>query len=117
MKERRQFPRLKKILPIKLSDNEYDVLTETKNISANGAYCSVNKPIDLMTKLEVVILVPIQKSKAKVIKKINCCGVVVRNEQVDDNSKYPYRVAIFFSDLRDQDRKVLRSYIDSHLKA
>ena len=115
MKERRQSPRVSKILPIKLSDSEFDILTETRNVSSSGAYCSVNKPLDLMTKLGVVILLPIQKNKSKTIKKINCCGVVVRLEQDGDSQKHPYRVAIFFSDLKEQDRKILRFYIDSHL--
>ena len=113
MRERRKFPRLVKNLPIKLSDDEFDVLTETKNISASGAYCPVSKPLAVMTKLNVILLIPVKKSKGKVIKKINCGGVVVRQEHVKDNGKYAYRVGIYFSDLKESDRKILSSYIDS----
>lgn len=113
MKERRKFPRVNKKLPIKLSDQEFDILTETKNISANGAYCPVNKPLGLMTKLSVVLLVPLQKSRGKVIKKITCGGVVVRQEHVKDNGSYAYRVAIYFNDMKESDRKTLAAYIDA----
>ena len=113
MKERRNSPRLKKNLPIKLSDSEFDVLTETKNISASGAYCPVSKPLAVMTKLNVVLLIPLKKNRGKVIRKINCGGVVVRQEHVKDNGKYAYRVGIYFSDLKENDRKTLSSYIDS----
>ncbi len=117
MMERRKYPRIEKTFSIKLSDREFDILTETKNISANGAYCSVGKPLDLMTKLNVVLLIPIKKSNNRTIKKITCCGVVVRCEYVTENGKYPYRIAIFFNDLKDSERKALRSYIDAILKS
>jgi hypothetical protein len=119
MDERRKFPRVNKNLPIKLSDHEFDILTETKNISANGAYCPVDRPLALMTKLDIVLLVAIPRNKSKVLKKIKCHGVVVRNEYVSanngDNGKYHYRAAIYFNDLKERDRKVLSSYINSLL--
>jgi len=116
MKERRKSPRVDKSLPLKLSDSGFDIMTETTNVSSSGASCSVNKPLELMTKLNLVLLVPLKKNKNKVIEKINCCGVVVRQEKVTDNGKYPYHVAICFNDLAERDKKTLRSYVLSHLK-
>jgi c-di-GMP-binding flagellar brake protein YcgR len=116
MKERRRSPRIEKALPLKLSDSGFDILTETTNISESGAYCVVSKPLALMTKLNLVLLVPIKKNRSRAIEKINCCGVVVRNEEVKDNGKYPYRVGICFSDLTEKDKKKLHSYVKSHLK-
>jgi len=115
MSEKRKFPRVTKILPIKLSNPDCDILTETKNISANGAYCSVSKNLPLMTKLEIVILLNLKKNKAKTIKKINCSGVVVRNESTNDKGKYPFRAAIYFTDLKAQDKKMLHTYVNSLL--
>lgn len=116
MKERRKSPRINKALSIKLSDSESGILTETKNISATGAYCPVSKPLKLMTKLRLVLLVPIKKNRTKTIKKIECEGIVVRLETIEDKSKYPYRVGIFFNQVNDHDKKSLRSYIQSLLK-
>ncbi|MCF7907689.1 MAG: PilZ domain-containing protein [Candidatus Omnitrophica bacterium] len=116
MKERRKSTRINKVLSVKLSDSEFDILTETKNISATGAYCPVSKPLDLMTKLRLVLLIPIQKNRTKTIKKISCEGIVVRLETTKDKGKYPYRAGIFFNEINDQDKKSLLSYIQSSLK-
>jgi len=113
MKEQRKSPRISRNLSVKFSDSEFDILTETTNISASGAYCPVTKPLDPMTKLSLVILLPLKKNKT--VKKISCTGVIVRCESSDDNSKYPYRVGIYFSDLKDKDRKTLSSYINTLL--
>ncbi|MBD3246954.1 MAG: hypothetical protein GF333_08130 [Candidatus Omnitrophica bacterium] len=118
MVERRKYPRVKKNLPLKISDDEYDILTETKNISGSGVYCSVNKPIPIMTKLNMVLLVPLKKNRNKGdVKKINCEGVVVRSEQMRDNGEHPYRVGIYFNDIKEKDRKALVSYINTAVKA
>lgn len=117
MDERRKSPRVEKILPIKLSGNESDILTETHNISASGAYFSLERSLELMTKLNVVLLIPIKKNKTKTIQKINCTGVVVRCEIADTEAKLPYQAAMYFSDIKDRDKKILHLYIASLLKA
>jgi hypothetical protein len=116
--ERRKHPRLKKILPIKLKqtpEKEFDISTQTTNISASGAYCTINKSVDLMTKLRLTLLLPLTKSRSKKIKKIECQGVIVRKEKNKENKKFPYRIGIFFNDLNNQDRKFLQSYVNSFL--
>ncbi len=117
MEERRQHPRIGKILPIKLSVSEFDILTETHNISASGAYLSLTRPLELMTKLKIILLIPLKKSKSKVIEKINCTGIVVRCKLIDKEARQPYRAAMYFNDLTERDRKILRSYINPLLKA
>jgi len=117
MNEKRQSPRVKKILPIKLSISDFDVLTETNNISTSGAYFPVGRPLELMTKLDVVLLIPIKKNKSKTIEKINCTGVIVRCEIAAENRQHPYRAAMYFSDLSDRGRKILRTFVNPFLKA
>ncbi len=117
MNERRKCPRVEKILPIKLSGSEFDILTETNNISASGAYFSLERPLELMAKLNVVLLIPIKKNKSKIIEKISCTGIIVRCEIADIDTKHAYRAAMYFNTLKDHDKKVLHSYINSHLKA
>lgn len=114
MKERRRYPRITASLSLKLSDSEYDVLTETRNISGNGVYCSIDRPIEPMTKLEIVILIPIKKNKKKAIKKISCKGIVIRKDCLRTNGKHSYRIGIYFSEISDKDRKALVSFINSN---
>jgi len=117
MVDKRKSPRANKVLPIKLTDSGFDILTETKNISASGAYCSMDKPIALMTKLNIVILIPLKKNNKSDIKKISCEGVVVRVDNTNDKTSHPYRVAIYFNGLKESDVKTLRSCVSAHLKA
>ncbi|MDD4294065.1 MAG: PilZ domain-containing protein [Candidatus Omnitrophica bacterium] len=117
MQERRQHKRFEKVLPLKLAGGENDILTETKNISVSGAYCSIDKPLELMTKLNVVLLIPVKKNKTNTVKKVNCEGVIVRREYIRDNGAGLYYVGIFFSDIAPKDKKILEKYIDSAEKA
>ncbi len=111
--ERRKYPRIHFNLPIKISYGSFDSVTETKNISGSGAYCAVDEDIEPMTKMSVILLVPMVKGGRKLLKRINCTGVVVRKEKVRENGRRAYNIGIYFSDLKKTDRKVLLSYIDS----
>lgn len=110
MDDKRKYPRINKSLPVKLSNCESDILTQTKNISANGAFCSVDQPIELMTKLKIVILFPFSQNNKTVIKKITCEGVVVRQEYIKDNGRHSYCLGIYFNEIKDKDKKLLLSY-------
>jgi len=113
MKDRRRYPRTDVSLPIKLSDNDFDAVSETTNLSGSGVYCSVNRDIALMSKLRIVFLVPISKGKKRNVKKITCGGVVVRKECDTENMPTRYRIGIFFNDITDGTRRILLSYIKS----
>lgn len=119
MVERRKHSRIKKILPLKLSHPECDILTETKDISVSGAFCSVDKPLEVMTKVNVVLLLSMRKykSKSKTLKKISCRGVVVRKDYVKDNGKHSYHVGIYFNEIDERDKKALLSYINTFHKS
>lgn len=116
MVEKRKYPRIEGILPIKLSGCESDIVTETKNISGSGAYCVVNCPVTPMTKLDMVLFMPIKKSKGKTVKKISCKGIVVRSDRVENEGKIAYCLGIYFSEMKDSDRKNIVSHIDTVLK-
>lgn len=117
--DRRKYPRLEKNFSLKLRqapEKDFAISTETKNISANGAYCAVSQPIEPMTKLMLTLLLPLKKTKVKRIKKINCQGVVVRQGKNSGNKKYPYWIGIFFHEIDNQDRKFLQSYVNSFFR-
>ncbi len=119
MEERRKYPRLSKNLPLKIQqspDKDFDIATETKNISANGAYCAVSCPIEPMTKLQLTLLVSLHGPKMKKIRKITCQGIVVRKERNPNDKKYPYQIGIFFNAIDSLDKKFLQSYVNSSLK-
>ena len=113
--EKRKHPRIKKNLPLKISSGDFDIVTETENISCIGAYCRVDKYIEPMTKLKVLILLPIYKRKTVVNKKVECEGIVVRTEN-SGNGNHQYNVAIFFNDIKNEDMKKVSDYVGGQLK-
>lgn len=112
-RERRKHRRLEKNIPVKISSDEFDVVTETKNLSCAGAYCRVNKYIDPMTKLNLQLLVPFKKNNKITTKKITCQGVIVRIESQPENEYY--NAAIFFNEIQQKDAKFIEKYVHTLL--
>mgnify|MGYP001577182158 CR=1 FL=1 len=114
--ERRSHPRIEKNVPLKIKDDRFDIVTETKNISCSGAYCIVNQYLAPMTKVAITLLIPIPKSDNKtVIKKIKCQGVVVRTEPNFQTKDGEYKIAIFFNQIGRKDMQDISSYVNFHL--
>ncbi|MFH1854229.1 MAG: PilZ domain-containing protein [Candidatus Omnitrophota bacterium] len=114
IQERRKHLRAKKHLPLKIADKAFDVITETVDISPAGIYCRITRLLPVMSKVEVIMLVPV-KGNGKHTKKIRAKGVVVRTEPVilKDADKAHYNVAIFFTDMSKRDQQAVEAYIDS----
>ena len=112
--ERRQHPRVDKNVPLKISTDDAELVTETKNISRSGAYCRVNKYIEPMTKLKIHLLLPFKKGSKTTTKKITCQGVVVRAEPLPGNKEF--NAAIYFNDLTSRDADCIAEYINTVLK-
>lgn len=114
IQERRRHLRAKKHLPLKIADKAFDIITETTDISSAGIYCKVTRLLPVMSKIEVIMLVPV-KGDGRQAKKIRAKGVVVRTEPIilKDAERAHYNVAIFFTDISKKDHKVIETYVDS----
>lgn len=111
--ERRQDPRVDNNIPLKISSDEFDIVTESKNLSSSGAYCFVDQQLEPMTKLKIQLLLPLKKKAKTVVKKISCHGVVVRSQTLPGNKSFS--VAIYFNDIQEKDKKVIVEYIKAFL--
>jgi len=111
MIERRKNLRAKKNIPVKIADAGFDVITETVDISSSGAYCRVTRNLPLMSKIEVMLLIPTESYT----KKIRCRGVVVRSEPaiLKDADRAHYNIAVFFTDISKKDQKIIEEYVAS----
>ena len=109
--EKRRHLRVEQNIPLKISSELGDILTETKNLSCSGAYFCVEQRLEPMTKLKVHLLLPLRKSNKVTTKKITCQGVVVRAKAVS-NEKY-YDTAIFFSDIAPKDARTISEFVES----
>lgn len=111
-KERRKHPRIAKSLPLKISSDSFDIVTQTRNLSCIGTYCEVDKYLEPLTKLKIILLLPFKKKDAVITKKFSCQGVVVRTENIPlKNDRY--NVAIYFNDIEKKEFKKISDYVTS----
>ena len=113
LSERRRSPRLEGNIPVKIHCEDFDLVTETRNLSCTGAYCQVSKYLEPMTKLLICLLLPFKKHEKIVTKKISFSGVVVRSESQPGDKNF--NIAIYFNDIPPKEKKILSDYIDSTL--
>ncbi|MFA5060472.1 MAG: PilZ domain-containing protein [Candidatus Omnitrophota bacterium] len=111
--ERRKHRRLDNNIALKISGSDADIVTETRNLSCSGAYCKVDKSLELMAKLKIHLLLPFKKNKKTTTKRVSCQGVVVRVDP-QPQSDFCY-AAIYFNDISEKDRKHIEDYIESVL--
>lgn len=112
--ERRRSPRVDSSIPLKISGGEFDIVTESKNLSASGAYCTVDQYLEPMTKLKIHLLLPLKKNDKVVAKKITCSGVVVRTQAQSDGKTFD--TAIYFNEIDEKNRKAIAEYVLTLLK-
>jgi hypothetical protein len=112
LNERRRFPRAKKQLALKIKAEGFDFVTQTENVSCIGAYCSVNKHIPIMTRLSLILLLPMRSGEKNTTAKIQCKGVVVRSESLPDGR---HNIAIFFNEINERNKDKIAQYINQHI--
>jgi hypothetical protein len=111
--EKRSAPRADTHIPLKITQEDGDIVTASVNLSRSGVYCRVNKRLHFMTKLKIQLLLPSQRDDKSVAKTIHCEGVIVRVEP--PNEAGCYNIAIFFSEIARRDAEFIDDYIRSCL--
>jgi len=110
--ERRSASRSAEQLAVTFSEAGVGFSAETKNLSASGTYCTLDRFVSPMTKLDLRFELPVGNKHAV----IKCTGVVVRVEPVvTDLDKPRYHMAVFFSDISEQDRAAIARYVRGRL--
>ena len=112
--EKRRHLRVDYKIPVKISSDHGEIVTETKNLSCSGAFCQVALRLEPMTRLKVHLLLPTRKSNKGTAKKITCRGVVVRTQEVTGQDYYD--TAIFFSDIASKDSRTISEFVESMIE-
>ena len=112
--EKRRHLRLERNIPVKISSEQGDILTETKNLSCSGAFCRLTQRLEPMTKLKVHLLLPLRKNDKVTTKSINCKAVVVRVQAAQEENYFD--TAIFFSDIAPKDSRTINEFIESMME-
>jgi len=107
--ERRQHPRIDGSIPLKISSGDFDIVTETQNLSRTGVYCRVIQYVEPMTKLKIHLLLPFRRNEKITTKKVSCSGVIVRTEAIPGEDSF--NVAIYFNDIQDRCADSIAEYV------
>jgi len=113
--EKRRHLRLESKIPVKISSEHGDILTETINLSCFGAFCRVTARLEPMTRLKIHLLLPLPKGDKVKPKKITCQAVVVRVRAAQEHNYYD--TAIFFSDIAPKDSRTINDFIESMMNS
>ena len=118
--ERRRAPRVSERVPLAITEGGTPIQAETVNLSAAGAYCTLDRFLAPMTKLQLDYELPDPAGGRGAAGgrrvRIRCAGVVVRSEPVIVSpDKGRYHVAIFFTDLSERDRLALSRFVRQRL--
>jgi len=110
--ERRKAPRSAESLPLAVTEGDVSVQAKMQNLSAAGMYCTMDRFIPPMTKLDLKLELTGSARPAK----IRCVAVVVRVEpSVTDGEVMRYNTALFFTDLAERDRKAISQFVERRL--
>jgi hypothetical protein len=113
--ERRRAPRIPGRVSLAVTDGGAEVQAETKDLSASGAYCLMDRFLAPMSKLQLRFELPRARSGRTTVR---CAGVVVRVEPVvSEADRGRYHIAIFFTELSERDRSVISRYVQQRLSA
>ncbi|MFH1791483.1 MAG: PilZ domain-containing protein [Candidatus Omnitrophota bacterium] len=114
--ERRIYPRIAddKVSLKVGTDSFKSAISQSLNISASGVYCKVDREVPLMSRVKVILMLPVKGDDRKRQCKIETDGVVVREHPVIENGKVlHYDVAIFFDNLSSKERETIKAYVAS----
>lgn len=99
---------------VAISDATTETAAQTKNLSAAGAYCTVERFIPPMTKVALRLEIP-DGGRSRTIR---CAGVVVRADPfIATTERGAYHLAVFFTDLSERDRTAIGRFVQRRLSA
>ena len=109
MNEKRSTPRIREKLALKIKEGDYAAVVETKNISASGVYCTTSKPMPLMSRVMITLLLPTNTGRNS---KVEFGGIVVRVAPITIRQEETvYETAIFFDEISERAKHEILRYV------
>ena len=114
MRERRKVPRIAERVAMAITDAGTELTAESQNLSTTGVYCTLDRFLAPMSKVQLDFELPNGPRSSKV----RCTGVVVRVEPIIAHaSRGQFNVAIFFTELSNRDRSAITRFVRQRLSA
>jgi len=116
--ERRRYPRVSgNKVSLKVKTDTFDsTISQSLNISASGVCCKVSEELPMMSRVQIILMLPVvaKENRTKTVK-IETDGVVVREHPVIEEGKIlHYDVAIFFDSLSAEERDLVKEYVSEY---
>ena len=108
--ERRQYPRSRTGFPVAKEKSGPGEITYVDNISCSGILCHTRKAIAEMTKMFIALDLPEPDNQM-----VEAEGVVVRCVPDEDGAD-PFKVAILYTSVNDEDLERIREYVERDLE-
>lgn len=110
--ERRKHPRVNEAVPCQVSIGVESFATVTKNLSCGGALCVVSGTAAPMTKLNITLELPaVHGAGGSPRQCVRCEGVVIRQDKLPLSENPEYLTAIYFSEIRQEDRRRIGEFV------
>jgi hypothetical protein len=113
MIEKRQYPRVRTRLPLKLGAV---ASARVHDISRAGIRCITASPLAPMTMVGLLLEIP-EDDRDTVYVEVPCQGVVVRSRVLETEETPSYEAAILFQDLEETAQRTIEAYVNRHLEA
>jgi len=114
IRERRKVPRVAERVVMAVTDAGTALTAESHNLSTSGVYCTLDRFLAPMSKVQLQFELPNGARTAKV----QCTGVVVRVEPVVASAdRGRFNTAIFFTELSDRNRSTITQFVRQRLSA
>jgi hypothetical protein len=114
--ENRKKPRAAADMDMRFEHGGQPGFARIRDISASGVKCLTDRPLPLMTQVELVIVLPGPAGQREVV----CRGAVVRSTplavpETAKSGKHAagFETAIFFTQMRDADRTDVEEFVSS----
>ena len=105
--ERRRWTRVQSDLPITVTLGDSQTPARVRDVSRAGVCFFLDRPIPMMTVLDVTLDVALQDGKKK---QIRGHGAVVRCERISKAVDH-WEVAVFLNDMAEADRRAMEEYV------
>ncbi len=110
--EKRTYSRFKADLPVELDGDNFHIVSEMKDISCSGAFCSTSLFIAPKTKLKVRLGLPFYDKSRKMIKKeLECFAEVTRIDPPEKRDTGSYNVGIMFKNIFKEEEECILRFI------
>lgn len=107
--ERRRFPRSTRKIVVAQDDGDDGLINHVDNISCNGVLCHTIRPVPEMTRMAIVLDLPVPSER-----RIEAEGIVIRCT-VEEPDQNEFKVAILFTRLSLEDHDAIQDHVEHEL--